>query len=229
MKLNWFKSRPYNGNTIKIDKSKTFRFKRSFVQSKGFTQQTLFMIGYDEDELPINHLYFVEINQNTDDSKAFKLTSRKNGWSVSGKGIVNLLNIKVPIDCDVEDYDKDGIKGFRLVLNKEQKQQINKEGSEKSNTKILKDTLPPPPPPAPIEKTFKERTYKKIICEDCGKDFIPSSPRGKVCGDCKTSDVPKKIIEKQEFPKVDKVRILPSGVMGDDLVGYKQGVNSKDL
>jgi len=193
MQISWFKAHSYKNNMVRLDVTKTFRFKRSFIEEREFTEKTSFLIGCDEDEIPMKFLYFLPIN--IPNEEAFKLTYRKSGWSVSGKGIVNKLNLKVPINLKIEDYyfnndtNKEKIRGFRLLL------------KEETNNKILKDSLSVlekkeelPSLPSPIIKTNKKRNYKPKKCS-CGNIFTPKSSREIKCEDCQKAKSSNLLIE----------------------------------
>lgn len=115
MKLIFYGSGKIEQGFALIGKTGQIRLKAAFAQSMGFKKDERWLLGTDADEKPIKHLYIVRPKKE-EQHNGFKMQYQNKSWFLSGKTVVNELKLKVPLKCRVEPFEKEDIKGFRLVL-----------------------------------------------------------------------------------------------------------------
>lgn len=212
MKISWIenknRSKNFDLNTVLLDKSKTFRFKKGFIKKQNFNENSKFFIGYDEDTKINPNIFLVETNEigiNT-----FKLVCRKTGYTISAKSISDKLKLIPPIIFKIEEYNfTENLKGFKLsILNKEK--EIKKEDIifEEKKDKEKKEEI--------VIKSKKERKRKPINCEICGAEFIPKGYKSKVCENCENCE--------KENPKEKKEFIIKKSKYDVDYLESQQNI-----
>ncbi|WP_019948064.1 hypothetical protein [Hymenobacter aerophilus] len=115
MKLKFYGSGKIEQGFALIGKTGQIRLKSAFAQSMDFKKDERWLVGTDEDEKPIKHIYILRPKRE-EQHNGFKMQYQNKSWFLSGKTVINELNLQPPIKCHVEPFKKEGFDGFRLVL-----------------------------------------------------------------------------------------------------------------
>jgi hypothetical protein len=204
MTVTWFEAHNYSNNTVMLSKDGSFRFKKHTIKKFNITNDTRFLIGQNSEDKVLT-FYFAIVKG---DHRAFKITNRVNGWTLSGKGIIKRLGLqnRLPIEFDVSTFKYEEKDCIKLI-------EKSKDFSEQPRVKV------------------------KIRTCECGKKYTPSKPFQVYCDDCqkenpkdiitikpkrKYTKKPKVIEEPVVEPIKEKIRVIPPGMTGDELVGRNQ-------
>jgi len=185
MNIVWFESHNWNNNTVMLSKDGSFRFKKHTIKQFNITEDTRFLIGQDPEDKVLTFYFAIA----EDDRRAFKITNRVNGWTLSGKGIIKRLGLqnKLPIEFNV----------FSVMY------------AEKDCIKLIEKT-----------RNFNEQPQIKVKQEYLEKpepnSLVIAKPKRKYTKE------PKVVEEPVAEPIKEKIRIIPPGMTGDELVGRNQ-------
>lgn len=121
MKIKFIENLKVEKGNVLIGKNGQMRFKKDIVEKYKIKEGQRYMIGTDDEEKPVKHLYlFPDDNMN-----GFKVTYQNSSYTICAKGVANVLNLKLPLKTFIEPFnhsiDKgDGkmktVEGFRLCF-----------------------------------------------------------------------------------------------------------------
>ena len=118
MKLKFYGSGKIEQGFALIGTTGQIRFKTAFAQTMDFKKDERWLVGTDEDENPVKHIYILRPKKE-EQHNGFKMQYQNKSWFISGKTIINELKIAIPAKCKVEPFKESDYDGFRLVLPKQ--------------------------------------------------------------------------------------------------------------
>lgn len=97
-----------------INKHGQLRFKQMAVDEFGIEKGQRWLIGIDENESKVQHLYLVRANNN--DKRAFKVTSGSSSFYINITGVVHALKLETPLKCSYESFSDGNYQGIKVIL-----------------------------------------------------------------------------------------------------------------
>ena len=113
MKLKIYYNPKLAKDEIYIGKNGQMRFKTPAVDRFNLEKGQRWLIGIDEDEKTLKHLYMIKDTEN----KGYKISGQKqHGFHINMKGFLQEVNIKIPARFLYEEFEHEKHKGIKLTL-----------------------------------------------------------------------------------------------------------------
>lgn len=118
MKITFFKNGKIQKNKALISKYGILRVKVKIAEELGFINRERWIIGTEEGENPITHIYVVRYadQKEKEEECGWQMNFINKSWNISFKTVVNELKLKVPILCIIKKFRDDEYDGFSLKL-----------------------------------------------------------------------------------------------------------------
>lgn len=115
MNLKIYHSGKIMQGQVLIGKTGQLRFKKQTIEAAGLKPDQRIMIGTDETERPAKSMYLIT---NQTENNGFKLQYQNKSYFISIISVIKDLGLKIPIQCDIEPYEDEKYKGFKVIFPK---------------------------------------------------------------------------------------------------------------